>query len=167
MEFAQKTLCINKTKIKFQLWNSNSQTRFTHMSDIIYKYSHGAILIYDIFNRKSFEYIKKKSAELKNLFENMEICLIGNKLDLIENDEFDRFREVVEREVDETELQLFGIENNVCFNEVSAKTGYGIDKIIEEFLERIIEKNNFIFQSNSENKVIMNNTSNNYNHSCF
>lgn len=59
--------------------------------------------------------------------------LLGNKIDLVENDESTR-------KVMETEAAFFCNEHNLLYNEISAKTG----KNVKNSFENLIESKNIV-----------------------
>jgi Ras-related protein Rab-1A len=66
------------------LYDTNGQEQYDALSDIYYRDADGCLLVYDITNKESFDsikntYIPKIKEKCK---QNMQIVLIGNKLDL-------------------------------------------------------------------------------------
>ena len=86
VEFGAKRIEINGTKIKAQIWDTAGQERYKSITNAYYKGSKGALVVYDITRKESFNNIDKWISELKkNADIDVSIVMIGNKCDL-END---------------------------------------------------------------------------------
>ena len=55
--FTEKILEINDIKIKFEIWDTAGQEKFRSLINNYYNGCDGAILVYDITNRKSYDEI--------------------------------------------------------------------------------------------------------------
>nr|CAI5858448.1 unnamed protein product [Callosobruchus analis] len=75
------------TRIKLQLWDTAGQERFRSITKSYYRNSVGALLVYDICNRSSFEHIPQWMAEARRHIEPHRpvFALVGCKLDLVAN----------------------------------------------------------------------------------
>lgn len=83
VEFAAKNLKINGKIIKLQIWDTAGQENFRSITRSYYRSAIGALLIYDITRRETFEHLEEWMEEVKaNGNEAMEVLLIGNKTDL-------------------------------------------------------------------------------------
>ena len=89
------------------------------MAPLFYRGAHGAIIIFDVTNRETFEKARKWFQELKNLEKNPTIILVGNKIDL------------PNREISNEEAEKLAKEYNCEFFEVSALLGTKVDEIFE------------------------------------
>lgn len=135
LEILKKDLIINNDKIVVTIYDSAGHERFRKIAESHYKGSNGLIFVYDITETKSFEIVTEW---LKNVFlENneIEILLIGNKIDLSDN-----------RLISKNEGLELANNFNVGFMETSAKTGENIQEsfayIIEKIHKKRIEKDN-------------------------
>ena len=128
VEFGSKIITISNKKLKIQLWDTAGQEKFKAVTNIYYKGAKGALIIYDITRRETFENINKWILELKNNEDNVIIILIGNKSDLEEN-----------REVDYDIGKNFAEENNMIFFETSALSGRGVDNVFNNTCQKIYE----------------------------
>lgn len=83
MEFSTKSLPFERCNLNAQIWDVSGKERGTKKNTQFYRDAVGAILVYDITNKQSFENIK--NVWLKQIQEfghsNMSVMLIGNKLD--------------------------------------------------------------------------------------
>lgn len=83
VEFGAKKLELNGNNIKAQIWDTAGQERYKSITNAYYKGSKGALLVYDITKKESFDNIDRWILELKNNGESeVTIILIGNKSDL-------------------------------------------------------------------------------------
>lgn len=55
MEFSTREIIFERSVIKAQIWDTAGQERFENMTKAYYKDAVGAILVYDIGSRQSFE----------------------------------------------------------------------------------------------------------------
>lgn len=84
VEFSKKVVKINNTTNCVQIWDTAGQERYRAITSAYYRGIHGAIIMYDVTNRKSFDDVINWYEELKNnsTNENVVIVLIGNKIDM-------------------------------------------------------------------------------------
>lgn len=84
IEFATRTISIHDYSVKAQLWDTAGQERFESMTRAYFRNAVGAILVYDVTKRQSFENLKNKwISELQEFgHHDMYIIIIGNKADL-------------------------------------------------------------------------------------
>ena len=62
------------------------QERYRAVTSRHYRNALGALIVYDITNRKSFDHLERWIEELKdNASKYVRIILVGNKVDLVEN----------------------------------------------------------------------------------
>jgi small GTP-binding protein len=83
VEFGTKKIEVDGMKIKAQIWDTAGQERYKSITNAYYKGSKGALLVYDITKKESFDNIEKWLQEFKrNCEPDITIILIGNKCDL-------------------------------------------------------------------------------------
>ncbi len=83
VEFGAKKVEIDEFKIKVQIWDTAGQERYKSITNAYYKGAKGALLVYDITKKETFENINKWVPELKqNGDKDVTIVLVGNKIDL-------------------------------------------------------------------------------------
>lgn len=133
--FARLIEVQNGAKIKLQLWDTAGQERFRSITKCYYRNSVGALLVYDVCNRTSFENIPLWMAEAKNHIEPHRpvFALVGCKLDLVKTG--------TPRQVSEEEVREFAMQYDLFHIETSAKTGYNAEKafavVAQEIYSRI------------------------------
>ena len=92
---------IEKKDFSVSLFDTAGQERFRSIAKNYIKGSNGIILIYDITNRESFEHVEAWLNSIKEVLSDWKasdylILLLGNKLDLVEQEEIDRKVEINE-----------------------------------------------------------------------
>ena len=112
VDFQKKKVEIDEKLINVQFWDTAGQEKHVAMAKSYYKNADGAVLVYDIANRKSFEKLSFWVKEIKeNSPEDIKIILLGNKKDLKK-----------EREIPIMEGKNWAKDHNLYFMEISAKT---------------------------------------------
>lgn len=83
VEFGAKMVTINEDPIKLQIWDTAGQETFKSITRSYYRSAAGALLVYDVTNRESFENVHKWLEECREHGNPlMTIILIGNKVDM-------------------------------------------------------------------------------------
>lgn len=108
IDYKINKVLVDGTEIKLQIWDTAGQERFKSITENFYKGAQGIILAFDLTDHESFAAIRNW---LKNIYEkagkNVIVCLLGNKLDMIEKAESDvtfkvnRDRFVKDQDIDE------------------------------------------------------------------
>ncbi|CAI2378359.1 unnamed protein product [Moneuplotes crassus] len=124
---------IGKNKANVHIWDTTGQDRFRSIASNYYRRCAGAICVYDVTNRESFNAIEDWVDQLRNYCdEDPVLLLIGNKSDKIS-----------ETEVATEEGEKLAISLNAAFYETSALFGSNIqciDKLIQEVLSVMHKK---------------------------
>jgi small GTP-binding protein len=127
VEFSQKVLEFNKKKTIVQIWDTAGQDRYKAITSAYYRAAVGAILVYDISKRSSFDSLSTWVNEIRsNTPETLVVTLMGNKIDL-----------KAERAVPYEEGLSFATRNNFMFFEVSALSGEGIQESFLKMVETV------------------------------
>ncbi|XP_042029464.1 ras-related protein RABA5d-like [Salvia splendens] len=83
VEFQTQTLQIDGKEVKAQIWDTAGQERFRAVTSAYYRGSFGALVVYDITRRSTFDSISRWLDELKTHSDTaVAKMLVGNKLDL-------------------------------------------------------------------------------------
>ncbi|KAF3531664.1 hypothetical protein DY000_02036248 [Brassica cretica] len=83
VEFQTRTLTIEEKSVKAQIWDTAGQERYRAVTSAYYRGAVGAMLVYDITKRETFDHIPRWLEELRaHSDKNIVIILIGNKSDL-------------------------------------------------------------------------------------
>lgn len=135
IDFKSKYIKIGKTTVKVLLWDTAGQEKFQDTTKQYYKNANGALLVFDITEKKSFERVAYWYNQLKNntKIEDLYVVLVGNKKD-----------NEAERKVTVEEINEYSKKNNIKYFEVSAKSNIGInnlfDNAFKSTLKKVIEK---------------------------
>ncbi|XP_055811249.1 ras-related protein RABA5a-like [Solanum dulcamara] len=83
VEFQTQKININGKEVKAQIWDTAGQERFRAVTSAYYRGAVGALLVYDISRRLTFDNIGRWLNELQTHSDmNVVIILVGNKSDL-------------------------------------------------------------------------------------
>ncbi len=127
VDFYSVDQVIDNHKVKVQIWDTAGQEKYRAVSNAYYKNAHGAVIVYDITKRETFENTDSWLRELQAQGDpNIKILLIGNKNDLKE-----------ERQVKEKEGQTVAEKRGFYFFETSAKNDE--DHVVNQAFVKIIE----------------------------
>jgi small GTP-binding protein len=104
-----------KKSFLIELFDTAGQERYRSITKNYIKGSDGIILIYDITNKETFEHVEKWLTSIKDVLSdwkasNYLIMLLGNKLDLIDIEEYERKVEIDEakNKCDDNEIHWGG-----------------------------------------------------------
>lgn len=129
--FARLVEVRDGVRVKLQLWDTAGQERFRSMTRSYYRNNVGALLLYDITRRSSFEHLidwlfeaRHHSEPQRTVFE-----VVACKVDM-EN----------AREVTTEEGRAFADFYGMQFVETSAKTGYNVEEAFTIIAQEIYEK---------------------------
>jgi small GTP-binding protein len=112
--------------IKLQIWDTGGQERFSPIRELYYKGALGAVVVFDVTNRESFEHVPTWFSEIRKNVSNIPITLIGNKIDL------------PGRVISSNEGVQMGKKCAAPYRETSAKTGDCVDEVFLELSYRIL-----------------------------
>jgi small GTP-binding protein len=139
-DYMNKEITIGKKKVNIQLWDTAGTEMFQSLSSSYYRNSCGALVVFDVLDRKSFEslntWINYYRDHRDHNYEEL-IYLIGNKIDS------------KDRVISKKEAMDFMEENNLKeYYESSAKKGDNIDNIFNNIAKDLIK----IYGNNNNNK---------------
>jgi len=136
VEFGTRIVEVMGKKIKLQIWDTAGQERFRAVTRSYYRGAAGALLVYDITRRITYNHLTSWLTDARNLTNpNTIIMLIGNKKDL-----------EAQRDVTYEEAAQFAKENGLIFVESSAKTGENVE-------EAFLKTAKLIFQNVQDGNV--------------
>ncbi|CAD8099376.1 unnamed protein product [Paramecium sonneborni] len=132
VEFGARMIEFDGQNIKLQIWDTAGQESFRSITRSYYRSAAGAIIVYDITKRETFENISRWLEEAKqNGNPKLTFTLVGNKSDL-----------EADRQVSFEEGQEFARNNGIDFVEVSAKTANNVEEVFLKTAQQILEKIN-------------------------
>jgi len=130
VEFGSKVVEVGGKNVKLQIWDTAGQERFRSVTRSYYRGAAGAILVYDLTSRESYNHMVSWLNDARNLSNpDIVIILVGNKADLDED-----------REVTFLEASRFAQENEMMFLETSALSGTGVQEIFLKCGRNILSK---------------------------
>ena len=114
--------------VKLQMWDTAGQENFISLIRTYYKDVGGAIIMFDLCDRRTFNRVHFWYNELKkNAMEDYPIIIIGNKLDGL-------------RVVTDYEAQEMAKNLDCLYAEISVKTGQNTFEAIQKFTEHLYSK---------------------------
>jgi len=121
---------VNGTKVKIQVWDTAGQERYKSITKTYYKGAKGALIVYDISRKESFNNVDKWIGDLKEFGEE-DVCviLVGNKCDLEDM-----------RQVSTDEVSKKAEQYSVGFCETSALSAKNIDTAFQMLIKKVSEK---------------------------
>ncbi|KAL7590766.1 ras-related protein Rab2BV [Lactuca sativa] len=127
VEFATRTLQVEGKTIKAQIWDTAGQERYRAITSAYYRGAVGALLVYDITKKPTFDNVQRWLNELRNHADaNIVVMMAGNKSDLEHL-----------RAVDEQDGKSFAEKEGLSFLETSALESYNIEKAFQTVLTEI------------------------------
>ena len=119
---------ISGKQIKLQIWDTAGQESFRSITRSYYRGATGALLVYDISRRDTFNHLTRWLEEARqHANPKMVIMLIGNKSDL------------EKREVSYEEGEKFAKDNGLIFLETSAKTAQNVEEAFLKTAQKIYD----------------------------
>ncbi|VDI48703.1 arginyl-tRNA synthetase [Mytilus galloprovincialis] len=83
IDFRNKVVDVEGTKVKLQIWDTAGQERFRSVTHAYYRDAHALLLLYDVTNKASFDNIRAWLGEINEYAqEDVVIMLLGNKADM-------------------------------------------------------------------------------------
>ncbi|CAA7407972.1 unnamed protein product [Spirodela intermedia] len=142
VEFQTRTVLIDQKTIKAQIWDTAGQERYRAVTSAYYRGAVGAMLVYDITKRQSFDHMARWLEELRgHADKNIVIMLVGNKSDL-----------TTLRAVPTEDAKEFAERESLFFMETSALEATNVEPAFLTVLEeiyRVISKKALIANGDS------------------
>ena len=125
----QKNLEIDDNSVSTNIWDLGGQDTFENLRKLYLEGSEGALVVFDLTNRKSFEKLGTWIRDFREHRGEKPFYLIGNKADLKD--------QIV---VKEEEANLLAKEHDVDLIITSAKTGENVEKAFVNLIKTLLEK---------------------------
>lgn len=130
VEFGARMITIDGKQIKLQIWDTAGQESFRSITRSYYRGAAGALLVYDITRRDTFNHLTTWLDDARqHSNSNMVIMLIGNKTD-----------QESKRAVAKEEGEQFALDHGLIFMETSAKTSTNVEEAFIQTAKEIYEK---------------------------
>lgn len=135
VEFATRiTEMDDQKKVKAQIWDTAGQERYRAITNAYYRGALGAVLIYDVTEKTTFDNVTVWLKELRaHANRDIVLILVGNKIDLLENGK-------KKRQVPKEDAKRFADQFNLPWVETSAKSGINVDAAFQKVVKVIYEQ---------------------------
>jgi len=128
VEAYKKELTVEESVFNFMIWNVSNKEIFRHYLRTFISGSNAAILMFDITNLKSFDYLSEFPKMVREYAGDIPIHLVGNKIDLEED-----------RVVSRDQANTFARINDLLgYIEISAKNEKDWGAIFKLLAEQIL-----------------------------
>ncbi|XP_071537367.1 ras-related protein Rab-39B [Panulirus ornatus] len=119
------------TRIKLQLWDTAGQERFRSITRTYYRNSVGALVVFDVCNKKSLEHVPMWIMEAKRHIEPHKavFILVGTKIDMED-----------EREVRKEDAMSLANFYNISYVETSAMKGINVEEAFRTITQEVYDK---------------------------
>lgn len=129
VEFGTKELQIKGRTVKAQIWDTAGQERYRAITKAYYRGAVGALLVYDITDRETFNNLKRWLSEVQGHADrDIQLMLVGNKSDMESA-----------RAVSIDEGKAFAEQHGLYFVESSALKGEAVNHAFEYVIEKIFD----------------------------
>ena len=125
----QKHLEIDEYSVSLNIWDFGGQISFKKLRKLYLEGSKGALVVFDLTNRESFEKLGEWIKDFRGQRKEKPFWLIGNKVDLKD-----------QLVVTEEEANLLAKEHGVTLIITSAKTGENVEKAFINLGKEILEE---------------------------
>ncbi|CAD8168179.1 unnamed protein product [Paramecium pentaurelia] len=135
--YFSKEIELQNNKFKFQIWDTAGQEKFRSLVPLFLRNSQVAIIVYDITQKSSFTSLKEWVSNLEQICtKNQLFVLVGNKCDLIEQEE-----------VTYDEAMQYSYNLKAIFQYTSCKTNDGIEELFNKIAVEYLK-----FEEEQQNK---------------
>lgn len=160
----QKRLQIDNLIFNLNIWDTAGEEKYHAMAPIFYRGAQGAVVIFDVTNRETFNRATKWFHELSQFAEgNPKIILVGNKIDLpnrvVSNEEATSLAQKYHCNFLEVSA-LLGTNVNEVFNSIALSIYKGKKKLAQEMGNDLGDQNNGYGHSRGKKLNIVANTDN-------
>mmetsp|Transcript_17226 Transcript_17226/g.18694 ORF Transcript_17226/g.18694 Transcript_17226/m.18694 type:complete len:213 (+) Transcript_17226:54-692(+) len=130
VDFKIRTVEVDGKTIKLQIWDTAGQERFRAITEAYYRRAVGALLVYDITRKETFDHVEHWLEELyHHAGRNTVVILVGNKSDL-----------EYKREVDTQLGKDYAEKNGLGFLETSALESRNVEEAFSFVISGIYEQ---------------------------
>ena len=123
VQFATQVEEVDGETVKLQIWDTAGEERFSFLMPIYYRGAQGAILVFDLTKRRTFDHLERWLALIRQVCGDIPIIVCGNKFD------------IPERRVTTEEAIEFAKTHNFAYFETSAKSGQNVEPAFSNFAQ--------------------------------
>jgi len=127
-DISAKLIQVEDKNIYLIIWDIGGQERYMILRESYLQGSFGAIVVFSVTDKESFDHIDDWLAEYRKTCGNLPAVLLGNKVDLTD-----------QRVVSEEDIKKKAQELNIQYMETSAKTGENVDAAFELIIQKILK----------------------------
>ncbi|XP_059148698.1 ras-related protein Rab-26-like [Physella acuta] len=128
--FSSKIVDVSGVKVKLQLWDTQGQEYRQTMAKGHYRNAVGIVMVFDLTRKSSFDNIQRWLNQVhEHAGEDVDIVLVGNKLDLVEG-------RAIDHETASSLAQTIG----AMYVECSAKTGANVDLVFTSLASKLANR---------------------------
>jgi Ras-related protein Rab-1A len=81
IDFSSKVIRVEDTPCKLEIWDTAGQERYSGITTSYYRGAQGAMLVYDVTSRESFQHVENWAARVSKYGgTDLEMVLVGNKV---------------------------------------------------------------------------------------
>lgn len=129
VEFAAKEVELDGKTVRLQIWDTAGQERAQVLSAAFYRRAEGAILVFDMTRRATFDHAKHWLDQLRHYADDIPLILVGNKSDLRH-----------QRQVAAEEARAFAEAEGMSYVESSARQNANIEFVFEKLAADMLAK---------------------------
>mmetsp|Transcript_7940 Transcript_7940/g.23223 ORF Transcript_7940/g.23223 Transcript_7940/m.23223 type:complete len:187 (-) Transcript_7940:49-609(-) len=134
VDYGVKPLRVKGREVRVNFWDLAGGEEYAEIRNEFYKDAQGAIIVFDVGNRKSFDalafWLKESATYGADPAKSCAFVLVGNKTDT------DR------RAVTEAEAQKFAKQNGMPYFETTAKDGTNVQEMFHALFGKVLERLN-------------------------
>ena len=127
--FMKRTFYVDGHSIEISIWDTAGQERYRSVVSMYFRQCKGALIVYDITDKETFNNVSEWIKKLKEIEPDAEMIIVGNKEDLQE-----------ERKVNPETVALVAERYNCEYIEVSAKSNKNIKEVFDMMARKIYQK---------------------------
>jgi DnaJ family protein C protein 27 len=130
VDYGVKTVDVGGLEVRVNFWDLSGQPEFFDVRNEFYKDTQGALLVFDLSSRKSFDSLETWLSEARRFGcseRGTTFVLVGNKSDR-------------KRVVSEAEAQGWARDKGFAYFETSANTGVNVSEMFDSVFESVLKR---------------------------
>lgn len=127
VDFLIRRVVVGDKNVRIMIFDTAGQESISTIRKRYYNGAHGAVIVFDVTRRQTFENLPKWLKELKDQVGEIYTIIVGNKSDLKE-----------ERTVNTEEAKAFAESQNADYMETSALSGENVTDLFQTYIDYVI-----------------------------